>query len=1175
MIQRIHPVPEQTRALQAAAADPGKSVWVSANAGSGKTHVLSRRVIRLLLGGADPARILCLTYTRTAAANMAIKVFGDLAQWAMMPDEALSAEIGALDGRAPGADRLRQARRLFARALETPGGLKIQTIHAFCEAVLHRFPLEANIAGHFELIDPQTEAALIAEARRALLAAATGGEDPRLAEAFTTVFSAAGESGFDELLGEIVAKRGHLARILQRLEADGGAGPALRRQLGLGPDETAEGIAAALLPDAYFTAERAEALARRADAAGKAAAKKFADALGHALGLVSAGERLDALSAAFLTALNGDPAPRSASPIASKGVAEHFPGLEQEFTRFSEALLSARDRIATLKMADATVAAMTLASRLIEGYERLKSARGYLDFNDLILRTAGLLSRPDVGAWIQYKLDRGLDHILIDEAQDTSPEQWRVIRKLAEEFFAGAGARDGIERTIFAVGDEKQSIYSFQGAEPAAFAETGIEFRERVRAARRVFERVELRHSFRSVGDVLSAVDRVFATPSARQGLTLYPEEIYHPAIRATDPGHVEVWPALAPEAAEAPEDWTQAVDHASAPAVRLAEAVADRIALWMANGEIIEGKGRRLRPGDVMVLVRKRDSFVHALSRSLKKKAIAVAGADRLRLGDHIAVKDLTAIGRFVLQPDDDLSLAALLRSPVFDLTDEALMTLAHGRGRRSLWQSLLRAATRDHGLKAAARTLARWRGEAGYRSVFEFYSTVLGRDGVRAALLARLGAETSDVLDEFVNFILACERTAPLGLGAFLEILNRASPEIKREIAQTRDEVRIMTVHAAKGLEAPVVFLVDNGSRPIAPRHLPRLLPWGTDAEGAAPGLFLWRAGKAVRNRLSAALEQQIRLKAEEEYRRLLYVGMTRAEDRLIVCGYFGPSGQPEQCWHRMVADALAPVAELTPAGADHLAGDILRYAVTPARVRTAPAETAAPPEAGPPDFPTLLRSPLPPEETLPPPLHPSAPGVAIEDERGTVTGTRSPVLGPPGGKARTAARGAAIHRLLQYLPEIVPERREATALAYLGRYGAGWSESERREAWRSVAAILADRRFADVFAHGSRPEVAVAGTLILRGKPRPVSGRIDRLSVSAREVQFVDFKTGRLQPGSDAAIPAGHVAQLALYRALLRILYPERRIVAGLLYTEAPRLFEIADRMMDDALERLAAT
>ncbi len=662
-------VPEKTRQDQARASDPRNSAWVSANAGSGKTHVLSQRVVRLLLEGTEPSKILCLTYTRAAAANMANRVFRDLGRWTLLADDELANEIAAVEGRPPDADTLRRARRLFADALETPGGLKIQTIHAFCEAILQQFPLEANIAGHFEMLDPQMEAALVAEARRDMISGAADGEHDGLAAAFADVLARGGEAGLDALLSEIVALRDGLRDFIGQVGGDDPPFAALSEEFGFAPGETAGSIAGAAWPVPGFSAVYFRAFVEGAEATG--AGRVLELIVPHAeQGFAESDpvRRLDLLCKAFLTG-KGE---RYGPATFKKALLARLPDLPDRYDRAVAAIIAARDRLALFGLVTVTRSALTIADWLIARYERLKAARGFLDFNDLIGRTNRLLARADAGAWVHYKLDRGIDHILIDEAQDTSPEQWEVIRRLAAEFFAGMGARDNVHRTIFAVGDEKQSIYSFQGAEPAAFAESGREFDAKVVAARGRFARVELKHSFRSTEEVLAAVDLVFAREEVRKGLTRYGDELRHLPVRAAEHGYVELWSSLGPTELEQPDDWRKAIDHASAPAAVLAETVAKQISNWLEQRDVVEGTGKRLRAGDVMVLVRKRDRFVHALSRALKNRHVPVAGADRLRLSDHIAVQDLMAVGRFVQQPHDDLSLAALLRSPIFGLGDD-----------------------------------------------------------------------------------------------------------------------------------------------------------------------------------------------------------------------------------------------------------------------------------------------------------------------------------------------------------------------------------------------------------------------------------------------------------------------------------------------------------------------
>ena len=1175
-MRRKPDIPRETADLQALAADPENSVWVSANAGSGKTHVLSQRVIRLLLGGTDPAKILCLTYTRAAAANMANRVFRDLAGWAVMDDTGLSAQIAAIAGRAPDRPTLARARRLFADALETPGGLKVQTIHAFCEAVLHQFPLEANIAGHFELLDGQMEAALFAEARREMIAGAGAADNPGLADAFAVVLERGGESGLDDLLGEIIRRRDELRNFIAEIGDGSDRFALLFEGFGFAEDETAATIAAEAWPLPGFPPAEFAALVRAAEAAGArivldnilpAAKKGFAE--------TDPVARLRLLGEGFL---KSDGTPYSVERTFTKDLRARLPGIGDRYLAAAKAIMDASERLALFRMLEGSRAALVVADWMIARYERLKRARGFLDFNDLIVKTVNLLSRPDAGSWVQYKLDQGIDHILIDEAQDTSPRQWDVVRQLAEEFFAGQGARDGKRRTIFAVGDEKQSIYSFQGADPAAFAETGHAFAGKVAAAEQRFHRARLAWSFRSTGDVLDAVDRVFARPEARKGLTRDDDPVEHKAIRAAEPGYVEVWPAVGAASVAEPDDWTTAIDHASAPAVQVAELVAGTIQHWLRSGERLEASGRRITPGDVLVLVRKRDRFVHALTRSLKLRRIEVAGADRLSLPDHIAVKDMVALGRVMLQPEDDLSLASLLRSPVFGLSEAELFRLAWDRGRGiSLDAALRRAAASEPRMAAIVAELDAWATQAAFRPAFEFYAGVLagagGRIGVRKRMIARLGHDAGDILDEFLNFCLAQERTGLPGLEAFLATLESAGPEIKREMDQTRDEVRIMTVHAAKGLEAPVVFLVDAGSAPFSDQHLPRLIPFAPPRGGwRGPG-YLWRSGSDVANEFSRGICAALREKAEEEYHRLLYVGMTRAEDRLIVCGYHGKRAPNPMTWHGIVSDALCAAPETALRVNEATGQTVHRFRTT---VKPRPPEPEAPATAPTakeliPAVETLYAE-LPQAPPLPRPLAPSGASTLIDPSGPVVIAGRSPVLDAADEPGLAVRRGIAVHRLLEALPAMPAEERAAAAGRYLARVGEDWPDEERRLAFDSVMAVLADVRFAPIFAEGSRAEVSVMGLLTVRGVERAVSGTIDRLAVTEREVLIADFKTNRPPPRDLSEVPEAYILQLALYRALLEPIYPGRTISAALLFTEVPLLLAVPEAVLGEALVRL---
>ncbi|MBP1851828.1 double-strand break repair helicase AddA [Rhizobium halophytocola] len=1162
-----------TTAQQALASDPLRSAWVSANAGSGKTHVLTQRVIRLLLAGARPSAILCLTYTKAAASEMSNRVFSRLAEWARLDDAELAKRIASIEDKQPDRIKLIEARRLFAKALETPGGLKIQTIHAFCEALLHQFPLEANVAGHFSVLDDAAAATLLAEARRSLLTATALGKDADLAWAFEHALGLADEFGLETLLGEIVANRRAIAAFLAYAGPRGGFEPLLRRRLRLEPGDTPEALASAAFPLAGLSGPRLSLYIDLAEEKGGVTAQAIADSLRRAVAEEDPFARLRHLQDAFFTKSGS---PKSLKTLATAKMQQAAPELAESLEEAQTHLVGAIDRLNTLRMFEATVAALTLASRLIEDYENLKKRRSQLDFEDLIARTAQLLLRSDAGPWIHYKLDQGIDHMLVDEAQDTSPVQWDVIRSLREDFFAGQSARPGL-RTFFAVGDEKQSIYSFQGARPERFAEEGKVTGREVAHAGLDFSAIRLPLSFRSTNAVLSAVDQVFRFAGNARGLSADPQAIIHMSNRIGHPGRTELWEMIAADIPVKDEDWTAPFDATpeSAPPAILARRMADYIERMIGNDTIVDkGVERSVEAGDILVLVRKRDSFVTALTRELKRRSdIPVGGADRLKLTSHIAVQDLLALGRFVLLQADDLSLAALLKSPLFNRTEEELYGLAAYRSAEaSLFAALIEQAAREDDTvwRSVSADLQRMIELSRDATAHEFFATALGRFGGRRKFLGRLGTEAADILDEFLSHALTSETTGLPGLQAFISALELEAPVIKREQDQARNEVRIMTVHASKGLEAPVVFLVDGGGKPFNTSHLAKFRFIQTpDGDDSFP---IWMPVKALDNDIAAADVERARGLAEEEYRRLLYVGMTRAADRLIVCGYRGRYEVPD-IWHMMIDQALRQdeiaCRPQTFSGADaEWEGLVWQTADTLERFekhmpQTRPEENISLP-------PALLRQ-LPASKRLPRPLSPSGAGVVIEDRAADLVIT-SRLFGPKQAGDLALQKGRLTHRMLQVLPAIAPMDRAAAAERYLDRAARFWPVDERRALQERVLAVLAHPGLAGVFDGQGEAEVSVMGTLDLGGEERAVSGRLDRLAVLDDRVVLLDYKTNRRPPEDAADVPFSHLAQMAIYRALLQPLYPGQAIECLLIYTETANVVTLPPERMEAALAEL---
>ncbi|ARM86396.1 double-strand break repair helicase AddA type protein [Rhizobium sp. CIAT894] len=1158
-----------TTIQQAIASDPERSAWVSANAGSGKTHVLTQRVIRLLLAGARPSAILCLTYTKAAASEMSNRVFERLADWVVLDDEDLSRRITQIEGTAPDAIKLAEARRLFAKALETPGGLKIQTIHAFCEALLHQFPLEANVAGHFSVLDDRAAAALLSDARRALLTATAPEADSALAEAFAYVLDLGDESGLENLLGDIVANRNAIRRFTAMAEQQGGVDKVLRQRLGLAAGDTESRIAAQYWPLPQLSGGMLELYLSLADHKGGAKAQEVAYGLRLAGRERDEARRAQFLEKIFLTA-KGEP--KADSQFFVKAMLAEAPQLADAIAAARTHVAASRDRLKLMRMYGATHAALVLADRLNRDYEELKKQRSQLDFEDLITRTADLLTKSGVGPWVHYKLDRGIDHILVDEAQDTSPIQWSVIQSLAQDFFSGESARP-IVRTLFAVGDEKQSIYSFQGARPERFSEESDRTRRRVSDSGQNFSSVRLPLSFRSTADVLEAVDEIFTSPDNARGLSALGEPVVHRSSRIGHPGAVDLWEMVAPEAVVKEEDWTAPFDATpeSAPAAILARRIAHSIGALVGRETIVDkGKERLIEAGDILVLVRKRDAFVNALTRALKRRGdIPVAGADRLVLTSHIAVQDLLALGRFLLLPEDDLSLAAVLKSPLFDLSEDDIFAVAGLRGdNESVWSHLQRfAADGTERFRAAVETLELFLRQSRSLSVHDFYARVLGSHGGRRQFLARLGTEVSDILDEFLTFTLDHESSGLPGLQSFISTLELEAPVVKREQDKGRNEVRIMTVHASKGLEAPIVFLVDGGSKAFTHTHLPKLRLIETDAD--EPPMPVWVPVSDLANSLTQNDATRIQMLAEEEYRRLLYVAMTRAADRLVVCGYRGVRVHNDT-WHMMISAALHddhPHVETTTFSGPDGEWPGIKWRVPRVersferadRTRERDSEETLPDG--------LLR-PLPPQAELPRPLSPSGAGTIIDEDDGGLL-IASPLFGEKERSDRSLEKGRLIHRMLQALPDIPPGERRDAASRYAERAARFWPDAERRKLVDSVLKLLDERGLQAVLGTQAQPEVSIMGTLTLEGRRYAVSGRIDRLAVLADRVVILDYKTNRVPPATEEAIPFAHRAQLAIYREILAPLYPGKPIDCMLVYTENASLYTLSETVLGLAL------
>ncbi|MEL6887730.1 MAG: double-strand break repair helicase AddA [Pseudomonadota bacterium] len=1104
------PLDEATR-RQHDAAQPSQSTWLSANAGSGKTRVLTDRVARLLLDGVQPQHILCLTYTKAAASEMQNRLFQRLGAWAMLDDDALRKALHALGYTGHTADEdLRRARTLFARAIETPGGLKIQTIHSFCAALLRRFPLEAGVSPQFTEIEDRAAELLRSE----LLDQMADGQDAPLLSAFAQIYSG------DEIL-----------RITARIVSNSGRF-SLRS---LGDTLQLFDLPADLTPDRLvrdtFRPGDAALIQQLVPllAAGSSTDQKAAQKLAAVTTLDIAA--ISALASVFVFASGQKAGQPKTGSFPTKATRDADLALMPDLDALMTRVADAREAHLGLTAAQHAYELHRFAARFATLYAEAKQARAWLDFDDLILKARQLLSDPQVAAWVLYRLDGGIDHILVDEAQDTSPTQWDVIRKLAEEFSSGTGARDVVHRTIFVVGDKKQSIYSFQGADPEAFDRMKAEFGSKLQDSGQNLHPLTLDYSFRSSPAILRLVDMVFQQDAAAG----FSNDGHHIAFHADMPGRVDLWPVVPKPEKQTERDWFDPVDRRSPEHEHrvLALSIAHEIKRMLEAGTPIpDGEEvRAVEPRDFLILVQRRSGIFGDLIRACKELELPIAGADRLKVGAELAVRDLGALLSFLATPEDSLSLATALRSPLFGWSEQDLFTLAHYRDTEFLWQTL---RTSDAHPETVA-ILQDMRSQIDFLRPYDLIERMLTRHRGRQNLLARLGTEAEDGINALLSQALAYERASIPSLTGFLTWMETDDLEIKRQIDSASNQIRVMTVHGAKGLEAPIVILPECGKRAI------RI----TDPLIRIDDTPVWRMPDAqqpqvMRNRLDA-----MRAAQEAESLRLLYVALTRAEKWLIVAASGELSKSGGDWWQRVEAGMTAGGAGEfdTPTGRGlRLSHDIWPEHLTTVRQAQTTGTTA---------LPALFAQPAPPPVKPPEPLSPSDLGGAK-------------ALPGDGRDAELAtAYGTLVHRLLEDLPPVPESARDAVANAIIS--ASVLPDDEAQTALQEAQNVLQSPALAHLFDSGTLAEVSFVADL----GGHTLRGTIDRLIVTDTQIDIIDFKSNRIVPRTPAQVPDGLLRQMGAYAHAIARIYPEHTITCAILWTHTATLMPLPHDIVTNAL------
>lgn len=1132
---------------QQRATNPVGSFWVGASAGTGKTKVLIERVLRLLLPGEDgrpgtrPDQILCLTYTRAAAAEMTNRLRTRLSEWVILKESDLYRKISDIIGAEPTSLQMAAARKLFSQIVDGPAQIRIMTIHAFCLSVLARFPLEAGVAPNFTPIEDADVENMLQQARQHVFSRSI--HEPVLMRSIGQIVKQLNDSKLGQILNVLLSERGQLYRALSKMSAD--QWPKVYLQaFNLPLDTSREKLArnlAALSPD--IVADLSAFVA--CFSGGIADDKKMARGVQDWLEQVPSDRlnRFDLIENVFFTK-----AGLRRLIDAKKGVRNKNPEASAQYRRLGDWAETCIDTCRALDLIETNIHLLRLAQAILNEYEQIKRQKGVLDFEDQIWYTLGLLKQgvdqPGQGApmlsWVMFKLDEGIDHILLDESQDTNPEQWEIVRILAHEFFVGRSADDEKTRTIFVVGDVKQSIYSFQRADPDSFRRSLAEISEQARRVQIKIEEVALDVSFRSTEPVLHLVDRVFEEPESYADLGAN-EPISHVISRMGQAGQVTLWPRQVERKKDDSGAWDLPLfpTHHVNERTILARDIARTIRGWLDRGDMLPARGRKIQPGDIMILVRKRAPFLPLLLAALRAEHVPVGGLDRMQIMASIAVQDILALAKFALTPDDDLTLATVLKTPLIGLDDDDLMAVCHGRV-GTVWDSMqghLRYSnivTYLNNLIVAART-----GD----SYMFLYGVIYGpcpadtHSGLRA-MAQRLSLDVQDPIQELLNLALQT-RGAATGLRGFILDLEKTNPDVKRDISGSDNVVKLMTVHASKGLESPIVILPDtiqSGGR----GH--RVNMYWSDYTGCPLPIWVPRQGESPD--MLRPIMAQVAHAQKQESLRLLYVALTRAQDRLLIAGVAPLSSAPNS-WYDLVCSGFGKLETLpgfsrTPTEN----GDILHYESQQTEKPDCVIDSPVPVpvvKTGETDDLLIL---LPPEPSPARPLRPERPS-----GHDSVSSPLALAVDP-----YRFLRGTITHKLLQILPDIDPVQRQFAARAYVGRAGVDLDMSIRAEIVTEVLSVLNHPEFGPIFGPGSWAEVPITG---MTAGGRLISGQIDRLLVTDRQILVIDFKTNRPPPSDVGDVSAAYIHQLQAYRDLLVRIYPDRVVRCALLWTDGPRL------------------
>ncbi|WP_264730644.1 UvrD-helicase domain-containing protein [Wolbachia endosymbiont (group B) of Episyrphus balteatus] len=1075
--------------------NPNFSVWVSASAGTGKTKILIDRVLRLLLE--NKRNILCLTFTNAAANEMEDRIYSTLSKWAICPEGILVTDLEQLAQcvTRENKDYLTRARRLFSE-LENIG-LNIQTIHAFCYKLISSFPTEAGIAPNCTLSECKELHSIVFEKTL---------HNETVQDDINIIAAEIDENKLSDLLYTLCIKRSALENNLGYIK-DKLSAPDKIHDL---QSETIEQIKrlAKILSEGSKRDQSYSAILYDWCNSTKSSVPNVV------IPVLDTGiqkkrnmdpsvkhwddNKIENLAKVFLKSESYEK--KSISSIITKGALEKFEDVEQMIESIQNALFTHVKDINSYQIFARTSSLLSIFKVYVDLYNSEKSKNALLDYDDIINLATNLLSNPGYKDWILFNLDQKIDHILVDEAQDNSISQWKIITNLCNEFFTGGDEK----RTLFVVGDVKQSIYRFQGANPHLFNYMQQYFH--TKTGGRDWVSCQLEKSFRSTPEVLMLVDRIFN--NFREEISFNDNKIKHIPYRENDQGYIEIWPLL-PRYKEEEQQalqihLIQRKDYVVTDRL-LAQAIAQRIHNWLNEGRILVAKDRHIEPRDIMILVRQRNVLVDYIISELKKVNVPVIGRDYFRIMDYIAVQDLIALAEFLLLQANDLALANVLKSPLFNFTEDDLFNIAYDRKEQSLWEKL-----QDY-QEIISNELNYLINLSQTESPLTLFTHIL-RTG-KKKFAARLGLECFEILDEFMNLVLQFEHPS---LQAFVQWIKENNPEIKNDMQSELNAVRIMTIHKSKGLQAPIVFLVDTNT---VPRNSENILFDATEAP-------FW-CGKNS-NAYCNQVKREKKLEDYNEYLRLLYVALTRAEDELYILGK-----EPVQkgSWYDLVIQYGALYERkklyLQPIFKEKV--EVLCMNANYPSIYKKRDYFDVPVISPPSNLSMSLQ-----HVTLEPGEKKPVSSTGMTDENAGMT-KRSI------GTTDSYARGLIIHSILQYMPKIEKDRRKNWVRKYLDSIN---TSEDKDEIYSKI--LTFNEKYDYLFDLEGKSEIPLSGTI----DGKPVLVRLDRLCITEDKAIIIDYKSHH-----NVSISSLNEIkkQMLIYKTLVQEVYPDKQVECVVIWME----------------------